>query len=135
MRVPTRICHYPRRDGPLPVGAKWVGRPSRWGNPWKPATAGTVLVPVLARMPDGRRSTVAAVRTKRFLTLDDCLTSYLVAAATWMHDNPKRYREPLLDAHYLACACPLEQRCHVDILISLLTAAANGQTVPLPHPR
>ncbi len=119
--IPTRISHYPRRDGPLPEGARWVGRPSRWGNKdvvrrWKG------LWSVSYRDMSGtwyshacydQRPDALALAVARFrLYAGD----RLAVEPTWL--------DPLRDATALACACPLDQPCHVDVLLGLLRGAS-----------
>ncbi len=89
-----RIAHYPRRDGPLPLGAKWVGRPSRYGNPYT--------------VTDERTAAEAVDRYRPWL-------------AQQMRRN-YRFLYPLTDATALACACPLGQPCHGDVLTDALNA-------------
>lgn len=146
MSAPVRISHYPRRDGPLPAGAKWVGRPSRWGNPFKVGDKvnGLARVPAVDHpgMPwefEGRIS-AAGMRHDyfhpdgriircdiRLMTAAECVECY----RSWVgvgHMWPLRYREPkpaswldpLREFTALACSCPLNAPCHVDVLLDLL---------------
>ncbi|MCO5317208.1 MAG: DUF4326 domain-containing protein [Microthrixaceae bacterium] len=94
---PARLSHYPRRDGKLPEGARWVGRTSRWGNPYR-------VNEHLVTLHAGHERAVESYR--RF-------------AAERLSEDP-RWLEPLRDATALACACPLEMPCHVDVLLELL---------------
>ncbi len=86
-----RISHYPRRDGKLPEGARYVGRPSRWGNPYK-----------VADMPAAE-----AVRL------------YRLYAAEQLANDPG-WLDPLKAASALACACALDEPCHAQVLVELL---------------
>ncbi len=97
--LPTRISHYPPLDGPLPDGARWVGQPSRWGNPHRPDEY--LLLPgIHAR--------------HRAVVLD-----YRQHALAELRDDPS-WLDPLRDATHLACSCPAGMACHADALIDLL---------------
>ncbi len=91
-----RISHYPRRDGKLPEGARYVGRPSRWGNPY----------PITDMTPASE-----AVRLYRQWALDQL-------------DNDPAWLDPLKGASALACACAADQPCHAEALVELLAHAA-----------
>jgi hypothetical protein len=86
-----RICWYPRVKGwRKPPGAVWVGRPSRWGNPfdWREhgrAGAVEMFERHLASQPE------------------------LVEAAR---------RE--LSGKDLACRCPLDEPCHANVWLKVL---------------
>lgn len=92
--LPVRICHYPRRDGPLPDGARWVGRPSRWGNPH---------------------------RVGEFVSPDTAVDMYRITLGVAVISDPT-FLDPLRDATALACACPVGSPCHADVLIKALQA-------------
>ena len=115
----TRIEHYPRRDGPLPEGARWVGRPSRWGNPYT----------IKGAREAGYEGSTARLRAM-------CVTEF----RRWLSrdhepfDEPRRLRlladlPELATARFLACACPLDGPCHADVLVEMLRAEkASGGT-------
>lgn len=119
MTRPTRISHLPRRDGPLPEGAKYVGRPSRWGNPYK--------VKALTRTwhvqyPSGRSVPAESLQDAHGWA---CLKyrENLNTQVRWGLEM-NAFLTPLRDAAALACACPLDMPCHVDVLIELLEVTA-----------
>ena len=111
-----------RGMGPMPEGARYVGRPSRWGNPW-------VVVPeTMLRVPGGghyewwgdRRIAVSLYRLwldhgyDRSGCHDDDLER-MDAARSRILDSL-----PALRGHDLACACPLDGGpCHADVLLEL----------------
>lgn len=91
---PVRISHYPRTDGKLPDRAKWVGRPSRFGNPHDHRILGRV----------------EAVRRYRA----DLYAGRLPVTVTDVLDQLDGYDE-------LACRCPLDgEPCHGDVLVEVL---------------
>ena len=100
----------------MPANAKYVGRPTKWGNPFRLAKDGVIM----------------------------CLTNYGkwiywslsgeydIGYIVWLYERwitgkLSKYRflpDPPdieeLRGFDLACWCPLEKPCHVDILITLL---------------
>ena len=93
----------------MPEGAIYVGRPSRWGNPYAmPGTAsgrqdGTVYDLSVGILVASREDSIRAFRAV-LDTMTDRELSVLV--------------EPLR-GHDLACWCPLDQPCHADVLLEL----------------
>lgn len=112
----------------------YVGRGSRWGNPWR-ALKGNVIG------PDWFSHKAAAMSARvRTLPLEDCVvfsTHYPPGRATSESANLFRdycavmardhkhefetWASPLAGRD-LACWCPLDQPCHADVLLEL----ANG---------
>lgn len=88
----------------MPEGAVYVGRPSRWGNPWHPGLN-----------QDDMGGTDFA------LTREEAVGMYRQMWTTF----PRRVLETdlaPLRGHDLVCWCPLDQPCHADVLLEL----ANG---------
>lgn len=85
---PARLQRRRRLGWRVPQGAVYVGRPSRWGNPFD---------------------------LERF-----SLSVSLMLFRTYAED-PQRGSEWLdpLRGKDLVCWCPLDSRCHADILIEL----------------
>ena len=79
----------------MPDGAVYVGRPTRWGNPW-----------VVSRQPGdgGMDRAEAAARYRQRLLSDPGLLA-----------DARR----LLAGHDLVCWCPEEEPCHADVLLEL----------------
>lgn len=90
MTAPKRIQRKRTPGWRMPEGAIYVGRPSRWGNPWTIADCG---------------SPELAVTSFRASMLAHPLNA--VAARTE------------LGGHDLACWCPLDQPCHADVLLQV----------------
>ena len=92
----------------MPPGAVYVGRGSRWGNPWP-------LSVYLREYPElddheRRRMAVSDYRnlvSGRFDKLDVPL-----------HPTAAEIREAL-HGKDLVCWCPLDQPCHADVLLEL----------------
>lgn len=98
--MPARIQRRRAKGWRMPDGAVYVGRPGKFGNPWK---VGDVL-------PSGA-------------VVDRAVAVALYAAH--LAANPglvTAARAELADATALACWCPLDRPCHADILIKAFTA-------------
>lgn len=94
----------------LPEGAVYVGRPTKWGNPFSAKQAAE------AGYGDGHKMAVYAFRE-------------------WLRGNPDfvagenlRRRQAILNdirelrGADLACFCPLDRECHADVLLELSNA-------------
>lgn len=101
--MPKRIQRRRTKGWRMPEGAIYVGRPTRWGNPfdWRKCS------------PDaGPRAWARGAAVDLFR---DHLRRQLRRDAS---------REMLaeLRGHDLVCWCPLDQPCHADVLIELANA-------------
>lgn len=89
----------------MPEGAVYVGRPSRWGNPFK---AGHVKW--MYRHSDG-----AAVQ---FAPKDAEEAAAFFREIVCNEQTVAQIRKELAGKD-LACWCPLDQPCHADVLLDL----------------
>ena len=106
MSAPKRIQR--QRTKRMPEGAVYVGRPSKWGNPWK---AGDVIAV--------EWDSTATTRTYReLLATPELVVSLYRIAFT---PDADEIRDEFAGRD-LACWCPLDQPCHADVLLEL----ANG---------
>jgi hypothetical protein len=96
-----RIQRQRTRGWRMPEGAVYVGRPSQWGNPWELGSPG------IGTQPDGSP-----------WAIEDVLRWY----RQYARECGPFWLQPLLEATALACWCPLEQPCHVDVLIPMVEA-------------
>ena len=88
---PERIKRRRTKGWRMPAGAVYVGRPTKWGNPWV-AVSGV------------RSSAETVARYRRFLAVRPNL---LLAV-----------REELA-GKVLACWCRLDKPCHADVLLEV----------------
>jgi len=88
----------------LPPGAVYVGRPTRWGNPWREG-----MPHPDSEQPMSRAEAVEVYRGWAAQQLADWWNGLLLRTAI---DNELR-------GHDLACWCPLGQPCHADVLLEL----------------
>jgi hypothetical protein len=115
--VPQRIQRKRIKGWKKPAGAVYVGRGSRWGNPYR-AIRGTVYGP--SRPIEGgelfaysthaptKNAVVAAVHLYRN-DIDCAIRSKLTT---------EMIREKLAGRD-LMCWCPPDQPCHADVLLEL----------------
>ena len=88
----------------MPEGAVYVGRPSKWGNPYAFG----------ALDPDARGV------NRLMLTADSLVRAYRGYAKRSVEVN-SGWTKPLR-GRTLACWCPLDQPCHADVLLEIANA-------------
>lgn len=92
----------------MPHGAVYVGRPTKWGNPFQVGKDGVRLVGSCGLTP---------VVPK---TVQECVDLYLerfviLRRRVWADDlDPAQLR-----GKDLACWCALDQPCHADVLLDV----------------
>lgn len=92
--MPKRIQRKRTKGWKMPPGVVYVGRPTKWGNPFK-----------VGVFDDG---------WGKVLTAQDCVEAY----EAWLNSGEfGDVRE--LRGKDLACFCPLDQPCHADVLLRL----------------
>jgi len=101
---PQRVQRRRTLGWRMPEGAVYVGRPSQWGNPFRPISGDH------------------AEAAKAFDTeLRDCITApYAASHALQIRMIAEHIHE--LAGKDLVCWCPLDQSCHADTLLSLANA-------------
>lgn len=124
---PQRIQRKRTKGWRMPEGAIYVGRPTRWKNPYK-------VVPQIGRAPfvaavdkwghetgerwsgfgDDREAAVFAV---------DLFHRMLLAAFERDPSTQRHYLGPLV-GHDLACWCAPDAACHADVLLNLAAGAS-----------
>lgn len=109
----------------MPEGAVYVGRPTKWGNPWR------IVLVYDYNFPFGDAADVIHAETGNTVGRFDRVERALrTGAAYWA---VQAYRGDLteeliaaarreLAGRDLACWCRLDQRCHADVLLEI----ANG---------
>ncbi|MFJ8582651.1 DUF4326 domain-containing protein [Micromonospora sp. NPDC093277] len=95
---PHRIQRRRTAGWRMPPGVVYVGRPTRWGNPF-PATTPT---------PAGRAEAVARYRA-------------------WLAEQPDLIVAARADlaGKTLACWCPPGQPCHADVLLTVANTSED----------
>ncbi len=115
--MPKRIQRKRTKGWRMPEGAVYVGRPTKWGNPF-----------VAADDPDAAygRSVAAEIAVDTFRRL-------VMREGAWSSIPPHRWPKGKIPAEFvsvedvqrelrgkdLACWCPLNKPCHADVLLEL----------------
>lgn len=89
-----RIQRKRTKDWKMPQNAVYVGRPTKWGNPYKVGRDGTA---------------------------QECVDKYeaLLKQNVWSIPNIADAKKELAGKD-LACWCPLDKPCHADVLLKYL---------------
>jgi hypothetical protein len=103
--MPQRIQRKRSKGWKMPAGAVYVGRQTRWGNPFR---VGSPNADDCMACVD-RAEAVAKYRSE-LTTFGDAVNFTGCTAA--------EIREELRGKD-LACWCPLDQPCHADVLLEL----------------
>ena len=107
MTIPIRIQRKRKKGWRMPPNTVYVGRPTKWGNPWG---AKGVYWFTPKQLTDVYRRWVTE------LTPDDCMY------------GPPPTQESIkneLGGKNLACWCPLNQPCHADVLLAEATKGSK----------
>lgn len=105
----------------MPEGAIYVGRPSKWGNPYTIEEFGLELSLNLYAM------SIQGCWVPGFLPDHLVTTAYEIHCAFLKTFD----QTPLEDMYYelrgrdLACWCSLDQGCHADVLLELANAGTG----------
>lgn len=118
--TPKRIRR--RRTEPLPPGALYVGRPTRYGNPFR--VGGDAEITAIHH-PEWGFSTYTPLTPELAVALYRELWHVRLDGSADTHPEDRAMTEgwradiAALEGHDLACWCPLEQACHGDVLLEL----------------
>jgi len=133
--TPKRIQRKRAKGWRMPEGAVYVGRPSKWGNPYRFDGGASEIV-----MHDDGRSWCVSNAGSHQLVVKDGALAYHVPEGSAYHAIVAMYRDDLTagtlsidggfplsvdDARHelagrdLACWCPLDQPCHADVLLEI----------------
>jgi len=99
--MPKRIQRQRTKGWRMPPNTVYVGRPTKWGNPYQfgmlhPDRPGVMHVMVWS---------------------DEIVAAFRGYAQRWLETDPEAFAE--LRGKHLACWCPLDQPCHADVLLEL----------------
>lgn len=112
--APKRIQRRRIRGWRMPPNARYVGRPTVYGNPW------TMTDAYLAGIPEGGRRAWLVARYRSAIETE----CGIVTA-----DELEQLRG--LD---LCCWCPLSEPCHADVLLEFANAGADHNRIPEIQP-
>ncbi len=102
--MPERIQRKRTRGWRMPEGAVYVGRPTKWGNPFK---VGQWVRP-LGGLPVEIKGAALAVKLFRANAMD-------LEGGFVFRENVRKH----LRGKDLACWCRLDQECHADVLLEI----------------
>lgn len=113
--MPQRIQRKRTRGWRMPEGAVYVGRPTKWGNPF------TVI--------NGHRQGWLVYDDRSYGTSSGFIASFPTCVEAHRH-AVKLYRRHMhrqwdltpLRGRDLMCFCPLDRPCHADILLEIANA-------------
>jgi hypothetical protein len=130
MTAPVRVQRHRTKGWRMPPNTIYVGRPTRFGNPFK----------VVCLYDYRRRGRGACWGVLESVKLGD--TDQSICGFTETHDNIADARSRAVElfceaisagrlaidiaplrGKNLACFCPLDQRCHADILLARANAS------------
>lgn len=100
MGTPKRIQRKRTKGWRMPEVAVYVGRPTRWGNPF----------PILSEVRGAALTSLRRRATEAF-------AAYVIEAP-WAPEFAEAVRTELRGKD-LACWCPLDQPCHADVLLQI----------------
>ena len=122
--MPKRIQRKRTKGWRMPEGAVYVGRPTKWGNPFG------VHGDMSDRYPDGYpMAPSVAVELFRMSAADGMWFSQplpwpkgkIPARLTTIEEVREELR-----GKDLACWCPLDQSCHADVLLEWANAGGDA---------
>lgn len=105
--MPKRIQRQRTKGWRMPPGAVYVGRPTKWGNPF----------PVGSCVCGGVVQEGDEDRPEMILTSARSVEHYTMWLPFQIIDGILDPRE--LAGKDLACWCPLDKPCHADVLLAL----------------
>lgn len=103
--MPIRIQRRRTKGWKMPPNTVFVGRPTRWGNPYKVGRDGTAAECV----EKYKKLFLPYTHHPPTNGLDDFFISQSTIEAAQSELRGKN----------LACWCPLDQRCHADVLLHI----------------
>lgn len=116
MNLPKRAQRKRTKGWQMPENSKYVGRPTKFGNPFPPETLfGDVPYALL------KAANIPFPHMGREIGLDTSLVLYRVWLQVQLANSTISWEEweSLRQYDYLLCWCPLDQACHVDVIIEL----------------
>lgn len=109
-----------------PDGAIYVGRPTRWGNPFPRDHEGVAMecIPMKLDGDDPHDRAAAATDLYRRWLTGGKVNELIACFLPILKGKPPTLRQIQRDlgGKNLMCWCPLDQPCHADVLLEL----ANG---------
>ena len=111
LNLPQRIQRKRTKGWRMPEGAIYVGRGSKWGNPFK---VGAPVPKVWLHMEFDRTDTIKYLGDIPVTDHSEAVRLYKKYAAPTADDCVTH-----LSGEDLACWCPLDKPCHADVLLCM----------------
>ena len=124
--MPVRIQRSRKKGYKQPENTKYVGRGTYWGNPFKIGEAykNRAWIACMFEPCDWYELKIRVQGGIISDTIDGCLWFYRIHLKTLQRMYPDDFKNKL-DAlrkyDYLSCFCPLTERCHVDVILEILS--------------
>jgi len=102
----------------MPLNTVYVGRPTKWGNPYR---AGDWYIDLFV----GQHNVINpeyAVKLYRAIFRQDIPLPYISAETDARVEKIRKQDVSELKSRNLACWCPLDQPCHADVLLEIANA-------------
>lgn len=122
--MPERIQRKRQLGWRMPANAVYVGRPSKWGNPYRWSDYPALVVPLNVDgdnepkyVPEAQRRSYAATDFESAVRFDPRTLPHYPS-----HDEIRRE----LAGKDLVCWCSLDEPCHADVLLEI----ANSGEAP-----
>lgn len=106
--MPVRIQRKRTKGWKMPPNTVYVGRPTKWGNPYRFGDA--VMF----------RRGINTVLTRR----EGLVRAFREYAERWRECD--EHFADILHGKNLACWCPLDQPCHADVLLEIANSERGG---------
>lgn len=117
--TPQRIQRRRQKGWRNPPGAIYVGRPSKWGNPFRPDPVIDRVIEYVhdGGVHDGLREPIPVAYFR--VAVEGAISGELIRKPEyerwfWMAENLHE-----LCGRDLVCWCPLDVPCHADVLLEL----------------
>jgi uncharacterized protein DUF4326 len=128
--MPERIQRKRTKGWRMPAGAVYVGRPTKWGNPFRIERADTSHWPNEYYIDDGVGVEFFVFREYAFNYAVEVFANDMDKGRLGITYEDVR-RE--LVGRDLACWCPLGQPCHADVLLDIANAPVAAAVLGDPE--
>ena len=118
---PVRIQRQRTKGWRMPENTVYVGRPTRWGNPFTFANDGPLALEYFRDLCTGVFSTSMRDNTMRAYRRAEARIYGAAPATLTLAEQAAIF----LRGKNLACWCPLDQPCHADVLLELANQEAR----------
>lgn len=109
MSIPTRIQRKRTKGWKMPDNTIYVGRPTRWGNPFRIGS----MTYLTGKKTGQKIDAAGVVEMFRFNTTGD------------HNAEARKTIRAELAGKNLRCWCPLDQPCHADVLLEIANKPAS----------